>query len=144
MKEKGKHFLQTNSVLSPTCIKGLPNQVFVTTGNGDIVDPKIIELLKEDNSEVTDEGFYSNQNVIENGLNQGYKVLQRQKSQIRFPNKIKRTQMDFGLWKMLSLMLKEKLRRFVISLFLMILKSKGKELKSWQRSWEIWFKRLNV
>lgn len=71
--------------------------MFVRTGNRDNIDPKINELLKEDNSNVTDEGFYSNQNVIENGLNQGYKVLQRQKSQIRFPNKIKRTQMDFGL-----------------------------------------------
>ena len=95
LKEKGKHLSEQSSVLYPTCVKGLPNQVFVTTGNGDNVDPKINELLKEDNSKVTDEVFYSYQNVIENGLNQRSKAFESQKGQNHFPKKKKNTN---GVW----------------------------------------------
>lgn len=64
MKENGKHFHEQNSFLYPQFNNELPNQVFVWKGNGNKFDPKLNELLKEDNLKVADEGFYSNPNVM--------------------------------------------------------------------------------
>ena len=58
LNNKGKHYLETNTLLYPSCIKGLPNKVFVMKGNADNFDQKIKELLKKDNQNMTDEGFY--------------------------------------------------------------------------------------
>lgn len=51
----------------------------MTTGNEGNIIPKLNELLKEDNSKVTNECFYSNQNVVENDLNIRSKFVQRKK-----------------------------------------------------------------
>lgn len=76
--------MERNTILYPSCIKCLPNQVCVTKGNGDDVDPKVNKLVKEDNANVTNEGVYSNQNIVGNDLNKRSKVFQRHKSQKSF------------------------------------------------------------
>lgn len=80
MNEKGKHYLEQNVVLYPQ-FKDFPNQVFVTSGNGENVNSKLMVLLEEDNMKVTDERFYSNQNVELNNLNQRSKTFQRKKNE---------------------------------------------------------------
>lgn len=73
MKEKGPHYLQSNLVvyLNFKCTDEvvLPNQVFVTTGNGDKVHPEINKIVEEDNKAATKEGLFSNQSRVENTLN---------------------------------------------------------------------------
>lgn len=61
--------------------KDFPTQIFVITGNGDNVISKLNDLFKEDNLKVTNDGFYSNQNIMAYDLNQMSKTFQRQKSQ---------------------------------------------------------------
>lgn len=58
-----------------------PNQVFVTSGNGENLNMKLKDLLDKDNKKVYDDGFYSNQNVEENNLNHRSKTFQHQESQ---------------------------------------------------------------
>lgn len=53
-------------------------------GNVNNFDPKINELLKEDNKHVADEGFSSNKNMEEKKLNKRSHVLQHQKSRKPF------------------------------------------------------------
>ena len=48
----------------------------MTKENVENFDPKINELLKKDNQNVTNEGFYSNQNMEENTLNKRSHVFQ--------------------------------------------------------------------
>lgn len=85
MKEKGSHFLEPNTIMYPNikCLDEvvLPNQVFVTSGNGDKVKPKINKLVKEDNKNVLKEGFFSTQNTVENNLIKNSCTFQRQKPQ---------------------------------------------------------------
>ena len=81
LKDKGKHYLESHSVVYPrfkdTYEVLFSNQVFVTTGNGDKVDPELNKLIKEDNKGVKKESFYSNQNTIENGLNKNLTTCQQ-------------------------------------------------------------------
>lgn len=72
MTEKGKNFLEQNVVFYPQ-FKDFPNQNFVTPGNGEIVNSKMEDLLEEHYKKVTNDGFYSNQNMVQNNLNQSSK-----------------------------------------------------------------------
>ena len=81
MKEKPPHYLESNSVVYPyfKCIDSLvfTNQVFVTTENGEKVNPEINKVVVEDNKEATKEGFFSNQSIVENNLNKNSLAFQR-------------------------------------------------------------------
>lgn len=62
LKEKVSHYLETNNVAYPNfkCSDDVifPNQVFVTSGNGDKVKHEINKIVKEDNKEASKEGFF--------------------------------------------------------------------------------------
>ena len=83
LRNKGQHFMESNSIVYPmfkcTDEVVLPNRVFITSGKGDNVNPKLNKLVEEDNKDVTKDGFYSNQSTVENGLSKSSKTFQRQK-----------------------------------------------------------------
>ncbi|XP_052622721.1 uncharacterized protein LOC128128007 [Lactuca sativa] len=58
-----------------------PNQVFVTTGNVEKVQPEFKKLVEEANKKTIEEGYFSNQNIIENNLTKNSYGFQRQKPQ---------------------------------------------------------------
>lgn len=84
MNEKGAHYLETNTVVYPnfTCTDEVvfPNQVFFTTGNAENVKPEFNKMIEEDNKRSTDEGFFANQNIVENNITKNSYVFQKQKS----------------------------------------------------------------
>lgn len=49
--------------------------LFVTSGNDENVNSKLNDFFKEDNLKLSDEGFYTNENVMENELNQKSKTF---------------------------------------------------------------------
>ncbi|KAL7618630.1 hypothetical protein Lser_V15G03678 [Lactuca serriola] len=59
MKEKGSHYLETNTVVFPNfkCTDDVifPNQVFVTKGNVKNIKPELKKMVEEDNSKTTEE-----------------------------------------------------------------------------------------
>lgn len=83
LKDKVAHYLESNLVSYPsfkwTDEVVFPNQVLVTSGNGDKVNPEKNKLVEEDNKDVRKEGFYLNQSIVENSLNKNSTTWQRQK-----------------------------------------------------------------
>nr|KAJ0207989.1 hypothetical protein LSAT_V11C500266000 [Lactuca sativa] len=84
LNDKGAHYLETNTVVYPnfTCTNNtiFPNQVFVTNGNVEKIKPEFNKMVENDNKRSTTEGFFANQNTVENNLTQNSYVFQRQKS----------------------------------------------------------------
>ena len=79
--EKGPHYLESNSVVYPNfkCTDDavFPNQVFITTRNGDKDNPEVNKIVDEDKKETTKERFLSNQSTVENTLNKNSSTFQR-------------------------------------------------------------------
>ena len=84
LNEKGAHYLETNTVVYPNfkCTDDIifPNQVFVTTGNVEKIKPEFNKMVENDNQKSTTEGFFGNQNTVENNFTQNSYVFQGQKS----------------------------------------------------------------
>ena len=56
-----------------------PNQVFVTTGNVENIKPEFKQMVEQDNTKSSEEGFFANQSTTENNLTKNSYVFQRQK-----------------------------------------------------------------
>ncbi|XP_023768575.1 uncharacterized protein LOC111917153 [Lactuca sativa] len=93
MNEKGEHYLETNTVVYRNFKSSVdvifPNQVFVTTKNVENIKPELKKMVEEDNTKTTEEGFFANQNTVENNLTKNSYVFQREKPQKQWVEKSK-------------------------------------------------------
>lgn len=110
MKEKGSHYLEANSVVYPNFkyIDNVifPNQVFVTTGNGDKVKPEFNKMIEEDNKTASKEGFFSNQSTVKNNHTTNSYSFQVQKPQRTWVVKTKQSKTEKPLIEVVSQKLK--------------------------------------
>lgn len=74
MFENFQHYLKQSGVY--TKFKHLPNQVFVTKENNNKINARLISMVNDENMKVTDDGFYSTENIEENNLNDKTKALE--------------------------------------------------------------------
>ncbi|XP_052619539.1 uncharacterized protein LOC128125946 [Lactuca sativa] len=100
MIEKGAHYIETHLVVYPNfkCSDDVifRNQMFITTENVDQIKLEFNKMVEDDNKKTSNEGFFSNQSIVENNLTKNSYTFQRQKPQRKWVAKteISKKQVD--------------------------------------------------